>query len=237
MSATWGNSDNIYSLGVLQPVTPRRHRRSKGRGSRWSAAASPPTRRSLDDEGRFEGHGPGHVVEIGRGRHHRLVDRGELLLGAAALDADDIAQILVARRHGGIDSEEAAEVDLTIGLDLQAFEGDSAHRALRYVPHRHAGVERREQMLLRIGEPVRSAQFARFVDVDREPTWHPFSADPEALDLRTAPRLALPGRGDPPVCLVFCGVPPDALYQRKQVVEIDAVDDGRLGGLRLGNNI
>jgi hypothetical protein len=24
-----------------------------------------PSRRSLDDEGRFEGHGPGHVVEVG----------------------------------------------------------------------------------------------------------------------------------------------------------------------------
>src|SRR4051812_22000366 len=92
-----------------------------------------PSCRSLDKEGRFEGHGPGHVVEIGRGRHHRLVDLGELLLGAAALDPDDVAQVLVARRHGGIDSEEAAEIKLAIGLDLQAFEGDPAHRALRYV--------------------------------------------------------------------------------------------------------
>src|SRR6266699_3086190 len=91
-------------------------------------------------------------------------------------------------------------------------------------------------MLLRIGELVRSAQFARFVDIDREPTRHPLSADPEALDLRSAPRLALPGRGDPPVCLAFCGVPPDTLDQRKQVVEIDAVDNGRFGGLRLGNH-
>src|SRR6202011_1708460 len=91
-------------------------------------------------------------------------------------------------------------------------------------------------MLLRIGEPVCSAQFARFVDVDREPTRHPFSADLEALDLRTAPRLALPGRGDAPVCLAFCGVPPGAFDQRKQVVKIDAVDDGRFGGLRLGNH-
>src|SRR6266403_3691961 len=168
-----------------------------------------PNRRSLDNEGRFEGHGPGHVVEIGRSRHHRLVDLSELLLGAAALDADDVAQVLVPRRHGGIDSEEAAKIELAIGLDLQAFEGDPAHRTLRYVPHRHAGVERREQMFLRIGEPVCSTQFARFIDVDREPTRHPFSADPEAFDLRTAPGLSLPGRGDPPVCLAFCGVSPE----------------------------
>jgi hypothetical protein len=58
-----------------------------------------PGRRSLDDEGRFEGHGPGHVVEIGRGCHHRLVDLGELFLSAATLDADDVAQVLVPRRH------------------------------------------------------------------------------------------------------------------------------------------
>src|SRR6266446_9208315 len=140
MSATWGNSDNIYSLGVLQPVTPRRHRRSKGRGSRWSAAASPPSRRSLDDEGRFEDHGPGHVVEVGRGRHHRLVDLGELFLSAATLDADDVAQVLVARRYGGIDSEEAAEINLAIGLDLQAFEGYLLYWALRYVPHHLSAV-------------------------------------------------------------------------------------------------
>jgi len=44
------------------------------------------------------------------------VDFGELLLRAASLDADDVAQIVVARRYGGIDSEEAAEVNLTIGL-------------------------------------------------------------------------------------------------------------------------
>src|SRR5712672_2992287 len=79
-----------------------------------------PSRRSLDNEGRFEGHGLGHVVEVGRGRHHRLVDLGELLLGAATLDANDVAQVLVARRHGGIDSKEAAEINLAIGLDLQA---------------------------------------------------------------------------------------------------------------------
>src|SRR5260221_8438050 len=91
-------------------------------------------------------------------------------------------------------------------------------------------------MFLRIGEPVRSAELARFVDVDRDPTWHLFSADPEALDLRTTPRLTLPGRGDPPVGLGFCGVLLDAVDQRKQVVDIDAVDDRRFDGLRLGNH-
>src|SRR5262249_28532424 len=98
-----------------------------------TAQMSAPARRSLDDEGWFEGYGPGHVVEVGRGRHHRLVDLGELLLGAAAFDADGVAQVLVARRHGGIDPEEAAKVDLAIGLDLQTFEADTVHRALRHI--------------------------------------------------------------------------------------------------------
>src|SRR3984893_7952533 len=234
------NEYEVFSAGSVKKWSKfglRRHRRSKE--ARQPLVCGPPrcsSRRSLDHEGRFEGHGPGHVVEVGRGRHHRLVDIGELLLSAATLDADNVAQVLVPRRHGGIDSEEAAEIDVTISLDLQAFEGDPAHCALRYIPHHHAGVERREQMFLRIGEPVCSTQFARFIDVDREPTLHPFSADPEAFDLRTAPGLSLPGRGDPPVCLAFCGVPPDAIDQRKQIVEIDAVDDVRFGGLRLGNH-
>jgi hypothetical protein len=63
---------------------------ARRRGSCVSAAASPsPNRRLRNDEGRFEGHGPGDVVEVGRGRHHRRVDLGELLLGAAALYVRD----------------------------------------------------------------------------------------------------------------------------------------------------
>src|ERR1700731_835388 len=89
-------------------------------------------------------------------------------------------------------------------------------------------------MFLRIGETVRSAQFARFVDVDREPTRHLFSADLKALDLRTAPRLALPGCGDAPARFGFCGVLPDALDQGKQIADIDAVDDRRLPALHFG---
>src|SRR5262245_15651935 len=79
----------------------------------------PAVGRSLDDEGRFERHRPGDIVEIGRGRHYRLVDRGELLLGAAALDADAVTQRLVADRYRRIDAEEAAQIDVTVGLDLE----------------------------------------------------------------------------------------------------------------------
>src|SRR5262245_37236833 len=89
---------------------------------------------------------------------------------------------------------------------------------------------------LRIGEPVRPAHFARLVDVDRESTRHPFSADFEALDLRTALRLALPGRGDAPVRLAFCGIPPDALDQGKQIVDVDAIDDVEFGDLSFSSH-
>ena len=34
--------------------------------------------RSLDDQRRFEDHGPGQIIEIGRGGHYRFVDVGEL---------------------------------------------------------------------------------------------------------------------------------------------------------------
>jgi hypothetical protein len=61
-------------------------------------------------------------------------------------------------------------------------------------------------------------------------TLHLFSSDPEALDLGAAPRLALPGRGGVPVGSGFCGIVLDAFDQGEQVVEIDAVDDGGLGG-------
>jgi AraC-like DNA-binding protein len=107
--------ETSWKQGARQPLVSGRR-----------AASS---RRSLDHEGGLEGHGPGHVVEIGRGRHHRLVDLGELLFGAATLDADDVAQILVARPQGGIDSEETTEVDLTIGLaELAAQRGYSHSR-------------------------------------------------------------------------------------------------------------
>ena len=75
-------------------------------------------------------------------------------------------------------------------------------------------------MFLRIGELVRSANFARFVDVDREPASNPFAADLKAIHLRTAPRLALPGRGSTPVGLGICGVALDVLDQGKQVVTL-----------------
>src|SRR5438067_1362499 len=161
------------------------------------------------------------------------MDFGELLFCAVTLDANCVAQVLVARRHGRIDSEEAAEIDFAVGVDCQAFEGDSAHRALRHVTHHHAGVERCNQMFLRISETVRTSQRVRFIDVDREPARHPFSTDFKTLDLRTAPRLALPGRGDAPVCPALCRFTLDALDQPKQLVDIDAIDYGGFGSLRL----
>src|SRR5262249_32531809 len=124
-------------------------------------------------------------------------------------------------------------VDLALGLDLQALKDDSTHRALRRVAHRHAGVECRNEMLLRIGELVRPAQLKGFIDVDREPARDLLTADFESLHLPAGPRLALPGGGDAPVRLGLCGVFCDALYQSEQIVDIDAVYDDGLG---LGNH-
>ena len=78
-----------------------------------------------------------------------------------------------------------------------------------------------------------AAELAGLVDVDREPARHAFAADAETVDLRAAARLALPGRGDAPVGHAFGGVALDAVDQREQVVDIDAVDDVRRGGLHL----
>src|SRR5258708_32472928 len=111
----------------------------------------------------------------------------------------------------------AGVVDLAADIDRQAYEGDSAHRALRQVSDLHAGVERRDQVLLRIGETVRSAEFAGLVDVDREPARHLFSTDLIALDFCAAPRLALPRRGDVPVRDAFCGFALDVFILRNQV--------------------
>src|SRR5438270_2206067 len=88
-------------------------------------------------------------------------------------------------------------------------------------------------MFLRIGKTVRSSEFAGFVDVDGEPARHLFSADLITLDLCAAACLALPSRGDVPVRLAFCRCALDAVDQRKQVVDIDAVDDGGFGSLTL----
>src|SRR5262249_16062417 len=100
----------------------------------------------------------------------------------------------------------------------------------------HAGVERRQQVLLRIGEPVRSAQLVWLVYVDRESARDLFSADFEARYLRAAARLTLPGRGDAPVRLAVCRVFLDALDEGEQVVDIDAVYDGGLNGLGLSSH-
>jgi hypothetical protein len=91
-------------------------------------------------------------------------------------------------------------------------------------------------MFLRISETVRAAQFAGFVDVNREPARYTFSADLKTIDLGTAPRLTLPGRGNPPICFTFCDVTLDAIEQGEQFVDIDTIDDFRFCDLRLSSH-
>src|SRR5437762_3750357 len=79
---------DVLSRPLASPRTPA------GANGGVAACLRPPAprnHRSLDDERRFEGHGPRHVVEVGRGRHHGIVDFGELLLRAVALDANGVA--------------------------------------------------------------------------------------------------------------------------------------------------
>src|SRR5262249_13316977 len=61
------------------------------------------------------------VEVVGRRLHHVLVDLAELLERSVPLDADGVADRLVARPHAGIDPEESAQVELTIGLDLHTL--------------------------------------------------------------------------------------------------------------------
>src|SRR3954470_11284033 len=99
------NKTNCIERSLSSAAGRQRHSEKSGSSSRLLARNG----RSLDDERRLKVHGPRHVVEVGRRRHHCRVDLGELLLGAATFDADGVAQVLVARGHGWIDPEETAE--------------------------------------------------------------------------------------------------------------------------------
>src|SRR5215469_14465686 len=137
MSRMSCRSMNIGIAGLLGELPLRdRHTLSGPRARRGAAIPSRAGRamRSLDDEGGFQGDALRDVVEIRGCGHHRPMDLGERFLAAAALDADDIAQVLVPRRYRRIDPKEAAEVNVAFGLDLQLLDGDPAHCALRDVP-------------------------------------------------------------------------------------------------------
>src|SRR5215471_4989278 len=164
------------------------------------------------------------------------MDLDELLFGPATFDAYDVFQAVVAGWHGRIESEKSPQVDLPLRLNLKLLKDDAAQRALCNVTHRHAGVERRQQVFLRIREHVRSTEFVRLVDIDGELSRHARSADSEAVDMRSAPRLALPGRCDPPLGLAFRRLVPDALDQTQQVIDIDAVDHPWFRGLSFGKH-
>jgi hypothetical protein len=77
-----------------------------------------------------------------------------------------LAEGLVAGRDGRIDPEEAGKIDVAIGFNRQAFERDCTHRALRHVSDDHTGIQCGIRCSLRIGEIVRTAEFAGLVDID-----------------------------------------------------------------------
>src|SRR5207302_157233 len=169
----------------------------------------------LDNERRFESHLPGQVVEIGRGRGDGLVNLVKLCRRAVSFDAHRVTQVFVSGRHRGIDPEKAPEIDLSLGLDREALERNSADRALRHVADRHAGIERSNQVFLRVGEAVRAAELQRLVDIDREGAPHELPANAEAFHFSAAARLTLPRRGNPPFRLAVRGLASDTPDQRE----------------------
>lgn len=70
-------------------------------------------------------------------------------------------------------------------------------------------------MLLRVGKPVRAAELAWFIDVDRKAARHLVAANAKALDFGAAARLALPGCSDPPLGLALGGIFSDPVNQGK----------------------
>src|SRR5215469_5944061 len=115
-------ASHLREEGATQPPVQRPRRK-------WS-------RSLFDDEGRFQSHRAGDVVEVGRCCHHCLVNLGKLLLGAVASDAHPVAKTLITPRHGRVDAEKTAEIDFAFGFDHKAFERDPAYRTLRHIAYR-----------------------------------------------------------------------------------------------------
>ena len=103
-------------------------------------------------------------------------------------------------------------------------EFDAFERANGAVSDDHAGVERGEQMFLRIGVLVGAAEFQRFVDLDREIFGDPFAANRAAGHAGVRPRAAPPMRGDLPISLAFGGIAADRCHGAAQSAGVDAVD-------------
>ena len=174
-----------HHAGSGRRSRPDEHRpQADHAGARQLACLQPLPRpsiwRSLDDQrAGLRTTGRDKLLEIGRGGHYRLVDLGELLFCTVTPDADGVAEVLEALRRGRIHLQgNRGDRSRRRGLDLARLSRVIPRTAaLRRVSDRHASVERRQQVLLRIGETVRSAEFVRLVDVDREPARHLFSAD------------------------------------------------------------
>jgi hypothetical protein len=165
------------------------------------------------------------------------MDFNELLPGSAALDTNGVTQALVTVCHLRVDSKKTPQVDFTLSLDLQGFERDPADGALRHVPHRYAGIQRGDQMLLRIGKPVRATEFAGLIDIDREPARQVLPSDREPLHLGASSSLALPARSCAPGGGGFRDIALDTLDQGEEVVDAKAVNDLSFDGLCIGIHI
>ncbi len=152
--------------------------------------------------------------------------------GAVALDPHGVLDRLVAGHHVVGDAEEAAQVELAGGLDLDLVQPDPAHRRAGDVADHDAGVERRHQHLLRVGGGVLAQQLERLVDRHHEPALHLLAADHEGLDRRLAAGLPPPAGSDPEPHHALGRVVADILDHLGQGIHVEAVDPSGLGGHR-----
>src|SRR5262245_22067340 len=127
------------------------------------------------------------------------MDLLKLLIRAIALDHHLALKLAIAGRHRLIEAKETAQVDIALGSDLQLLQCNALQRTECRITYDHAGIHRREQVLLRVRISVAAAELKRLVDVDCKTARDVDAAHRKAVDLRARMRPALPGAGDAPV--------------------------------------
>src|SRR5262249_19292811 len=130
-----------------EPVSREREHRAVTTAASlcWDSAGARdgrrPSFRLLDLELRVDPDGPRHVEIIRRRPDHVLVYLAKLLVSPVALEPHRVAERLVARAHVRVDAEEAPQIQLARGFDLDLLERDALHGGLGDVADRDAGIQ------------------------------------------------------------------------------------------------
>src|SRR5204863_819231 len=130
-----------------------------------------------------------------RGGQHQLVNFAELLLCAVALDHHSAAQLSITGGDLRIEAKETAQIDISLGRNLQLVQCNSLQCAERRIADDHAGVQSGQQVLLGIRKGIAPAQLEWLIEVDRKTARHIDAADRKPVDLRSRARAALPSAG------------------------------------------